>query len=86
MYSNQQQDEACLTLLLSQLAHEIVGVKWKPIRTTEGFKKKDPNDSSISARALHIEGPTEKANAIRTKLSKWYSSALLHFLMEQKCA
>jgi hypothetical protein len=54
-------------------------VKWKPIRTTEGFKKKDPNDSSISIRALHIEGPKEKTNTIRTKLSKWYNSASTAF-------
>jgi hypothetical protein len=79
LYSNRQQDENRLALLLSQLAGEIVGVKWKPVRTTEGFKKKEPTDTSIIVRALHIEGPADKANEIRTKLSKWYSSASTSF-------
>jgi hypothetical protein len=39
LYSTCQQDEECLTHLLSSLTGETLGVKWKQIRTTEGFKK-----------------------------------------------
>jgi hypothetical protein len=38
-----------------------IGLKWKQIRTTTGYVKRDPNDTLEKAKALHVEGPTERA-------------------------
>jgi hypothetical protein len=77
LYSTRQQDEERLSALLSNLTGETLGVKWKPIRTTEGFTKRDP--SAVIVRALHIEGPSDRAHEIRLKLAKWYSSSSTSF-------
>jgi hypothetical protein len=61
------------------LSGDLLGIKWKPIRTTEGFKKRDPNDPQELTRALHIEGPADRAHKLCTKLSQWYSSASNNF-------
>ena len=37
------------------------------------------NPSAIIVRALHIEGPSDRAHEIRTKLAKWYSSSSKSF-------
>jgi hypothetical protein len=39
LYSTRQQDKECLTHLLSSQTGETLGVKWKQIRMTKGFKK-----------------------------------------------
>ncbi len=77
LYSTRQQDEERLSALLSNLTGETLGVKWKPIRTTEGFTKRDP--SAVIVCALHIEGPSDRAHEIRLKLAKWYSSSSTSF-------
>jgi hypothetical protein len=79
LYSTRQQDTTRLAELLSELSGDLLGIKWKPIRTTEGFKKRDPTDPQELTRALHIEGPADRAHDIRTKLSQWYSSASNNF-------
>ncbi len=77
LYSVRQQDEERLSWLLSSLIGETVGVKWKLIRTTDGFQKRDTNDSTppVKVSAMHIEGPLDRAHDIRKKLSQWYSSS-----------
>jgi hypothetical protein len=77
LYSTRQKDEERLSALLSNLTGETLGVKWKPIRTTEGFTKRDP--SAVIVCALHIEGPSDLAHEIRLKLAKWYSSSSTTF-------
>ncbi len=79
LYSARQQDDERLAHLLSTLTGELLGVKWKQVRTTEGYKKRDPNDNSPRVMALHIEGPADKSHEIRQKLSKWYSSSSKSF-------
>jgi hypothetical protein len=80
LYSTRQQDTTRLAELLSALSGEIVGVKWKPIRTMEGFRKKDPNEQQELIRALHIEGPTERAHDIRAKLSMFPDGTKMRLL------
>ncbi len=46
LYSLHQQDDQCLAELLSELIQEPIGLKWKQIRTTTGYVKRDPNDTS----------------------------------------
>ena len=79
LYSTRQQDEERLAYLLSMLTGELLGVKWKQVRTTEGYKKRDPNDTSPRVMALHIEGPADRSHEIRQKLSAWYSSSSKSF-------
>ncbi len=57
LYSTHQQDAERLSALLSTLTGETLGVKWKPVCTTEGFTKRDP--SAVIVQALHIKGPSD---------------------------
>jgi len=79
-YSARQQDEAQLENLISSHLGELIGLKWKQVRTTEGFRKPDPNNPQCKVLALHIEGPSKGAPEICNKLSRWYSSSSKKFL------
>ena len=61
------------------LTGELLGVKWKQVKTIEGYKKRDLNDTSPRVMALHIEGPADRSHEIRQKLSAWYSSSSKSF-------
>jgi len=76
LYSNKFQDSERLANLLSNLVNEVVGVKWKPIRTNEPFKK-DPTSTNPTevTYVMHIEATASKASSIRNKLAKWYSTS-----------
>jgi hypothetical protein len=75
LYSTRQQDEERLTMLLSQLSGETIGVKWKPIRTTDGSnRKKDKLDDSTKTYALHLECAADRVIHARNKLLTWYGS------------
>jgi hypothetical protein len=39
LYSARQQDKDRLAHLISHHIGELIGLKWKQVRTTEGFKK-----------------------------------------------
>jgi len=80
LYSTRFQDDEQLTELLSQAAGEHVGVKWKQIRTTVGYQKPDPDNPVKQIKAFHVEGPSDKAHEIRSRLSRWYSSSSSEFL------
>jgi hypothetical protein len=80
LYSTRQQDEARLADLIPSNLGELIGLKWKQIRTTEGFRKPDPNNPQRKILALHIEGPSERASELCIKLSQWYSSSAKQFL------
>ncbi len=54
------------------IVKESVGVKWRPIRVNNRFKKEAMDSNRIYA--LHIEAATEKAAGIRQKLATWYGS------------
>lgn len=75
LYSLRQQDDQRLSTLLSDLIQEPIGLKWKQIRTTTGYVKRDPNDTSEKAKALHVEGPADRAHEIRAKLSQYYGAS-----------
>jgi hypothetical protein len=79
LYSLRQQDDQRLTELISELIQEPIRLKWKQIRTTTGYVKRDPNDESEKAKALHIEGPADRAHEIRAKLSKYYGASAKTF-------
>jgi predicted kinase len=72
-YSVRPQDEERLSSLLSDLCDEHIGVKWKIIHTSDGFKKWDPNDKSRPF-ALRVEGPSNRLQECRQKLLDWYGS------------
>lgn len=62
LYSTRQQDEDQLAALLTTLTDENIGVKWKPIQTTNG-----PNQRKIPADIYNWEGMdmlTEPLNEI----------------------
>jgi len=73
LYSTHYQDEERLSDLMSNLAQERIGVKWRPIRTNDRYRK-DPEDNTKRTFALHLEGPSNRAEIIRQKLAKWYGS------------
>jgi hypothetical protein len=67
------QDKERLSALLSDLCDEHIGVKWKFIWTSDGFKKWDPSDKS-RPYALHVEGPSARLQECRQTLLDWYGS------------
>jgi len=69
-----------LTDLLSQATQEHIGIKWKQTQTTVGYQKPDPANPVQPIKAFHLEGPSDKAHDIRTKLARWYSSSSNEFL------
>jgi hypothetical protein len=73
LYSTRYQDEERLSEMLSNLVQERIGAKWRPIRTTERYKK-DPEDPSKRTFTIHLNGSSQKAGIIRQKLAKWYES------------
>lgn len=78
LYSTRQQDEDRIAEMLSSLTGEKIGAKWKPIRTTDGAnraKDKDKDNSGTRISALHLECASDRAQAIRQKLAKWYGSS-----------
>jgi hypothetical protein len=80
LYSVRQQDEDRLSELFSSLAGEKIGVKWKPIRTTDGVSRNKTNqDNETTVYALHLECAADKTQDTRMKLSKWYGSQSKQF-------
>jgi hypothetical protein len=77
-YSVRPQDEECLSSLLSDLCNKHIGVKWKIIHTSDGFKKWDPTDKS-RPYALQVEGPSNKLQECHQKLLDWYGSGSRSF-------
>jgi hypothetical protein len=78
LYSTRQQDEERIADMISKLTGENIGVKWKPIRTTDGVnRKKDPNSAHVYA--LHLESSADRAQEARKKLSKWFGSSSKSF-------
>jgi hypothetical protein len=78
LYSTCQQDKERLADMLSKLTGEMIGVKWKPIHTTDGSnRKKDPNSNRVYA--LHLESAADKVQEARKKLSKWFGSTSKRF-------
>jgi hypothetical protein len=84
-YSVRAQDEQRLSALFSDICGEHIGVKWKMIRTSDGFKKYDPNDKN-RPYAMHVEGPSHKLQEYSLALSQWYGSASKLFPDGTKCA
>jgi hypothetical protein len=76
LYSTRQQDENRIAEMVSSLTGEKIGAKWKPIRTTDGSNRKKVKDNNNVTRvhALHLECASDRAQDIRTKLSKWYGA------------
>jgi hypothetical protein len=75
LYSTRQQDEGRLAEMFSSLSGENLGVKWRPIRTTDGNnRKKDSLDDSERVYALHLEAASDRARAAREKLKQYYGS------------
>jgi hypothetical protein len=80
LYSARLQDEERLSTLFSNLTGENIGVKWKPIRTTDGYnRKKESSDPSQIVRAIHLECALDRVHDICQKLSKWYGSSSKSF-------
>jgi len=76
LYSTRQQDKDRLASLLTTSTNENIGVKWKPIRTTNGpNRKKDPADSSERVYALHVECASDRVQETKKKLVVWYDSS-----------
>jgi hypothetical protein len=73
LYSTRQQDEGRLAEMFSSLSGENIGVKWRPIRTTDGSnRKKDSLDDSERVYALHLEAASDRARAAREKLKQLF--------------
>ncbi len=73
LYSTRQQDEGRLAETFSSLSGENIGVKWRPIRTTDGSnRKKDSLDDSERVYALHLEAASDRARAAREKLKQLF--------------
>ena len=72
LYSIREQNEERISDMLSKLTGEIIGAKWRPIRTSVGARKKD--DDETRTFAIHLECASDKVQAIRQQLSKWYGT------------
>jgi hypothetical protein len=57
-----------------EFTNEKIGKKWRPIRTTDYSKKKEPEDPAARTYAIHLECASNKLVALRQQLSKWYGS------------
>ena len=80
LYSTRAQDEERISVLLSELTGENLGVKWKPIRASSGYiKKKEQQEDAKKVKALHVECTVDKLQEVQDKLSKWYSSSATKF-------
>jgi hypothetical protein len=98
LYSTRQQDEERLADMMSKISGEKIGVKWKPIRTTDGTnRKKDPNSARVYA--LHLESAADRVQEARKKilqmvwvlfkeLPRWYqdeiSASIQHYSLFRK--
>jgi hypothetical protein len=66
--------------MFSSLSGENIGVKWRPIRTTDGNnRKKNSLDDSERVYALHLEAASDRARAAREKLKQYYGSGKTQF-------
>jgi DNA-binding transcriptional regulator GbsR (MarR family) len=80
LYSTRLQDEERIASMISYLTGELIGAKWKPIRTTDGYnRKKDPVDPTELVRAIHLESAVDKVHDLRNQLSTWYGSSAKTF-------
>jgi hypothetical protein len=61
LYLARQQDNECLAHLISHHIGELIGLKWKQVHMTEGFKKPDPANPQRKILALHVEGLADRA-------------------------
>jgi hypothetical protein len=78
LYSTRQQDEERLAELITKISGESIGVKWKPICTTDGVnRKRDPNSSQVYT--LHLESAADHAQEVRKRLSIWFGSSSKRF-------
>ncbi len=72
LYSTRAQDEERLSALLSRITGENIGVKWKPIRSTNAnIKKKDQLPSEEKIKALHVECSVDRLQEVKDKLNRW---------------
>ena len=83
LYSSRVQEESRLSHLLSKMLKENIGVRWRPVRTTNNFRRtKEPNPPANRAppvRALHIECDSTQVQRIKHKLAKLYGSSSKRF-------
>ncbi len=80
LYSTRAQDEEWLTDLLCDLTGENIGVKWKPVRATNGsIRKKDQKAPEEKIMALHVVCAVDRLQEVFGKLNLWYSSSSQRF-------
>ncbi len=80
LYSTRLQNEERIASMISHLTGEVIGAKWKPICTTEGFnRKKDPVEPSDIVWAIHLESAADRVQDLRNHLSTWYGSSAKTF-------
>jgi hypothetical protein len=75
LYSTRAQDEERLSAILSEITGEQIGVKWKPVRSSNAnIRKKDQTPNEEKVKALHVECTVDRLQEVRDKLTHWYSS------------
>ena len=80
LYSTRAQDEERLSALLSEITGEHIGVKWKPIRSSNAnIRKKDQTPNEEKVKALHVECTVDRLQEVRDKLTLWHSSSSRKF-------
>jgi hypothetical protein len=69
-----------LSVLLSKITGEHIGIKWKPIRSSNAnIRKKDQTPYEEKVKALHVECAVDRLQEVRDKLTHWYSSSSRKF-------
>jgi hypothetical protein len=83
LYSSTEQEESRISQLLSKMLKENIGVRWRPVRTSNNFRQtKEANPLANRAppvRALHVECDSNHVQRIKHKLVKLYGSTSKRF-------
>ena len=83
LYSSREQEESRISQLLSKMLKENIGVRWRPVRTSNNFRRTKesnlPANRAPPVRALHVECDSNHVQRIKHKLAKLYGSTSKRF-------
>jgi hypothetical protein len=83
LYSTRMQDEEWLSEPLSKITKEEIGVRWRPVRTSQNFNRRradqPPQDPNNIVQALHLKCDSSKLHSVKYKIANLYGSNVKTF-------